>query len=74
MPRSPRAEAQIAAAMFEPFESDKPDGAGLGLSVARQVTLQHGGEIRWTRDADTTVFAVQLPCVSEVPHGANLGG
>jgi signal transduction histidine kinase len=70
----PGPKAGIAPAMFEPFESDKPDGAGLGLSVARQVTLQHGGEIDWTRDADTTLFSVKLPCVCEVPYGALAGG
>ena len=69
----PGPNEKIAAAIFEPFESDKPDGIGLGLSVARQVALQHGGEVSWRRDAETTAFTVRLPCISEVVHGAHLG-
>jgi len=47
--------------LFEPFATDKPDGTGLGLSVAREIVERHGGEIRWCRRDNTTCFTVELP-------------
>lgn len=47
--------------LFEAFVTEKPDGIGLGLSVARQIAEQHGGSIRWSRSATITSFVVDLP-------------
>jgi signal transduction histidine kinase len=47
--------------LFEPFVTDKPDGTGLGLSVARDIAFSHGGEIRWERRGAKTCFVVELP-------------
>jgi len=47
--------------LFEPFISDKPDGTGLGLSVARQVVEDHGGTLTWRREGTLTCFEVELP-------------
>jgi signal transduction histidine kinase len=51
----------VAAKLFQPFESSKPGGTGLGLSVARQTARLHGGDIRWQRDGGLTWFLVELP-------------
>lgn len=50
----PGIPSEIRAQLFRPFMTSKADGTGLGLSFARQVLEDHGGELR---------------CI-EVPHGA----
>jgi signal transduction histidine kinase len=57
----PGPAADVAKRVFEPFVSNKRDGAGLGLSMARQTIEEHGGEIAWRREDDCTVFAIDLP-------------
>lgn len=47
--------------LFEPFVTEKPDGVGLGLSVAREIAEQHGGQIAWHRADNRTHFTVELP-------------
>jgi signal transduction histidine kinase len=47
--------------VFEPLVSEKPDGVGLGLSIAREVIEDHGGSIDWRRQDGMTCFAVTLP-------------
>ncbi len=54
-----------AQRLFEPFMTDKPDGTGLGLAVARQVVEQHRGTIRWERRSSMTAFTVELPLVEQ---------
>jgi signal transduction histidine kinase len=49
--------------LFEPFVTDKPDGTGLGLYVARQVAEAHRGSIGWRREKNLTWFEVELPLV-----------
>ncbi len=48
--------------VFEPFMSTKREGTGLGLSVARQIVVAHGGTITIDSalEAGTTV-SIQLP-------------
>jgi len=54
-------DPQIAARLFEPFVTSKPEGVGLGLAVARQIVAAHGGVIRWERRAERTCFRVEFP-------------
>lgn len=51
----------VAARLFEPFVTGKPEGIGLGLAVARHAAAAHGGTIAWRRDDGRTVFRVELP-------------
>ena len=53
--------AAIAGRLFEPFATDKPEGTGLGLFVAREVVESHRGAIRHVRRDGLTHFVVELP-------------
>ena len=57
----------VADSLFDPFVTTKPEGVGLGLALARQVALDHGGSVSWRREANCTVFRLVLPgCDAEV--------
>jgi two-component system sensor histidine kinase FlrB len=61
----PGIEARIAAQIFEPFFTSRPQGTGLGLSVARSVARAHNGDIELLESpAGGATFALTLP-VSE---------
>jgi len=48
--------------IFVPFFSTKPGGSGIGLSLARQIALAHGGRIDMEhRNAGGSVFMFILP-------------
>ena len=57
----PGPSPEVAARLFEPFVTGKPEGTGLGLFVARQIAEDHGGTIRWQRCGGMTEFRVELP-------------
>ena len=53
--------------LFEKFyrldtaRNSQTGGSGLGLSIAKQIVLQHGGQIRAESADNTVVFTVELP-------------
>jgi signal transduction histidine kinase len=53
---------RLAAKLFEPFFSTKPDGVGLGLAVSRTIVETHGGRIWVTPNPDRGVtFRFTVP-------------
>jgi nitrogen-specific signal transduction histidine kinase len=44
-----------------PFCTTKPDGVGLGLALAKELVLAHGGELEWQPADPGTRFVLSLP-------------
>lgn len=57
----------VAATLFNPFKRSSlhnernRSGMGLGLYIAREIVLAHGGEIDYRAEAPLVVFTVELP-------------
>ncbi len=49
-----------AARIFRPFHTSKPDGTGVGLSLARQIAQAHGGTLT-LEPGRVTLFRLRLP-------------
>ncbi len=52
-----------ASWIFDPFETSKPQGMGLGLSISRTIMESHGGTLAIDPGvSDGACFQVNLPC------------
>jgi len=57
---------EIARNLFHPFNTTKPNGLGVGLSICRTIVEAHGGKIVGeARPGGGTVFRFQLPASKE---------
>jgi two-component system sensor kinase FixL len=53
---------EIAQRLFEPFETNKPRGMGLGLWLSREMVKAEGGSLRWDATAGAGArFVLRLP-------------
>jgi two-component system sensor kinase FixL len=58
----PGLDPEIAAKLFQPFNTSKKTGMGIGLSVCRSIVLEHGGTIDASPNpGGGVVFSVVLP-------------
>ncbi len=58
--------------IFEAFSSHKPNGVGLGLYLARQVVVRHGGRIGYENLPVGVSFWFELPRASDAASPASL--
>jgi signal transduction histidine kinase len=57
---------EILPHIFEPFTTDKDTGTGLGMTITRDIILQHHGEIQARNNPEGgAVFMVWLPVLGE---------
>ncbi|MBI3556748.1 MAG: hypothetical protein HY074_10835, partial [Deltaproteobacteria bacterium] len=52
---------ELVGRIFEPFVTNKVAGHGLGLSVSRQICIEHGGEMKLLPSADGATFEFSIP-------------
>jgi signal transduction histidine kinase len=59
----PGVPERVQARLFQPFAgSGRPDGAGLGLAIARELAQGHGGDLILASTGPTgAVFELKLP-------------
>lgn len=57
----PGVPPSLQAALFEPFNTGRADGTGLGLALAREVALAHGGDLRYVDLHPGARFELEVP-------------
>lgn len=58
---------EVAQQIFEPFFTSKPEGIGLGLTVAKQVAESHRARLWCERLGSETVFVFEAPLAQAEP-------
>ena len=57
----PGVDPALRARLFDPFVTGKPQGEGLGLTLAAKIAADHGGALDFTSEPGCTVFRLRLP-------------
>ncbi len=58
----PGVAPEMRERLFDPFETGRADGTGLGLGISRRIAERHGGALRLlSRDRPGAVFELTLP-------------
>ena len=57
----PGVASEMTENLFEPYQTSKPRGMGLGLNLSRQIVKKHAGQLWWQRLVpEGTRFVVEL--------------
>ncbi len=60
--RGPGLPPEVRDRLFQPFVTGRPDGVGLGLSLAHRIVVLHGGTLRLEdREAGGTRAVISFP-------------
>jgi signal transduction histidine kinase len=59
--QGPGVPVEAQAHVFDAYYTTKPDGAGLGLSVSREIVATHGGDLTLAPGGAGATFLVDLP-------------
>ena len=62
----PGVAPEVRRRLFDPFVTGKPNGTGLGLTVAAQLVAAHHGVIDFHTEPGRTVFRVLLPVYHDI--------
>ncbi len=57
----PGIKPEMLERLFEPYQTTKPQGDGLGLSIVSKIVDDHGGAVDITSTAGKTVFRLGFP-------------
>jgi signal transduction histidine kinase len=57
----PGVPTELEDHLFEPFATTRAEGTGLGLALAREIALAHGGEVRYAVRDGIAGFELELP-------------
>ncbi|MFO0577190.1 MAG: ATP-binding protein [Polyangia bacterium] len=74
----PGIDPELGRRLFEPFQTTKASGAGLGLALSRRIAERHGGTLEWvppaaeaaagaTRSGPGACFRLRLPLAPKAP-------
>jgi len=67
----PGISPELKEKIFQPFFSSKEEGSGLGLSIAKRIVEEHGGELRAeSDDGPGATFTIIMP-IKEYENGDN---
>ena len=62
----PGISEEMADKLFEAFESDKPSGCGIGLSISNKLVERNGGSLGFDQDCEIgTAFVCRFPLVED---------
>ncbi len=57
---------EIRQYLFQPFQSSKPGGLGLGLAISHKIIADHNGKLEYqAHDAGGSIFSFSLPVTTQ---------